>query len=41
MTMKAFNEAGRALVLWTAIQSDISRSGPDEKERERADDHWR
>jgi acyl-CoA dehydrogenase len=39
MTARAINEAGRALVLWSAIQADISRSGPDEKERERAEDH--
>jgi acyl-CoA dehydrogenase len=39
MTARAINEAGRALVLWSAIQADISRSAPDEKERERAEDH--
>ncbi|MEZ5805607.1 MAG: acyl-CoA dehydrogenase C-terminal domain-containing protein [Rhizobiaceae bacterium] len=38
MTMKAFNEAGRALVLWTAIQSDVAHRSGDEKERQAADD---
>jgi alkylation response protein AidB-like acyl-CoA dehydrogenase len=39
MTMKAFNEAGRALVLWTAIESDIAHRSVDDKEREHAEDH--
>jgi len=39
MTMKAFNEAGRALVLWTALKADISHRGEDEAERQAADDH--
>ncbi len=39
MTMKAFNEAGRALVLWTAIKSDIAHRSGDDKERQGADDH--
>ena len=39
MTMKAFNEAGRALVLWTALRSDIAHRSLDEKERQAADDH--
>ncbi|MDH6230462.1 acyl-CoA dehydrogenase [Mesorhizobium soli] len=39
MTMKAFNEAGRALVLWTALKADISHCGEDEAERQAADDH--
>jgi acyl-CoA dehydrogenase len=39
MTMKAFNEAGRALVLWTAINSDVAHRSEDEKERQSADDH--
>ena len=38
MTMKAFNEAGRALVLWTAIKSDIAHRSGDDKERQAADD---
>src|SRR5882724_4789249 len=39
MTMRAFNEAGRALLLWTALQGDIARRSPDEKARQAADDH--
>ncbi|MGX8010243.1 acyl-CoA dehydrogenase [Mesorhizobium sp. ORM8.1] len=39
MTMKAFNEAGRALALWTAIKSDIAHRSEDEKDRQAADDY--
>src|ERR1700704_3728445 len=39
MTIKSFNEAGRALLLWTALQGDIARRSPDEKARQAADDH--
>jgi acyl-CoA dehydrogenase len=39
MTMKAFNEAGRALALWTAIKSDIAHRSDDEKDRQAADDY--
>jgi acyl-CoA dehydrogenase len=39
MTMKAFNEGGRALVLWTAIKADIVHRSGDDKERQDADDH--
>jgi acyl-CoA dehydrogenase len=39
MTMKSFNEAGRALVLWTALKSDIAHRSGDDKERQSADDH--
>ena len=39
MTMKAFNEAGRALVLWTAIKSDIAHRSADEGDREIASDY--
>src|SRR5262249_30112683 len=38
MTMRAFNEAGRALVLWTAIKSDVAHRSGDDKERQSADD---
>jgi len=41
MTMKAFNEAGRALALWTAIQSDIAHRSSDDKDRQAADDYPR
>ncbi|MGH6771251.1 MAG: acyl-CoA dehydrogenase C-terminal domain-containing protein [Xanthobacteraceae bacterium] len=39
MTVRAFNEAARALVLWTALQGDVAHRSPDEKERQAADDH--
>jgi len=39
MTVKAFNEAARALVLWTALQSDIVHRGDETKARQAADDH--
>jgi alkylation response protein AidB-like acyl-CoA dehydrogenase len=38
MEMKAFNEAARALVLWGALQVDISRKAQTEEERESASD---
>ena len=38
MTIKAFNEAGRALVLWTAIKSDVAHRSGDDAERQTADD---
>jgi 3-(methylsulfanyl)propanoyl-CoA dehydrogenase len=38
MTIKAINEAGRALALWTALQGDISHRSADAKERQAADD---
>ena len=39
MTIRAFNEAARALVLWTALKSDIAHRSEDAREREAADDH--
>ena len=39
MTMRAFNEAARAVVLWTSLQDDIARRSPDEKARQAAEDH--
>jgi hypothetical protein len=38
MTIRAFNEAGRAFLLWTALKSDIAHRSPDEAERQNADD---
>ncbi|MGB3500445.1 MAG: acyl-CoA dehydrogenase C-terminal domain-containing protein [Mesorhizobium sp.] len=38
MTMRAFNEGGRAFALWTALRSDIKHRSGDEKERQVADD---
>ena len=39
MNIRAFNEAARALVLWTSLQSDIAHRSQDAKERQAADDH--
>ncbi len=39
MTMRAFNEAARALILWTALQGDVAHRSADPKERQAADDH--
>ena len=39
MSVKSFNEAARALLLWTALKGDVSHRSPDEKERQAADDH--
>lgn len=39
MTMRAINEAGRALILWTALKSDVAHRSEDEKAREEAEDH--
>ncbi len=39
MTIRAFNEAARALVLWTALKADVARRSEDAKERQAADDH--
>jgi alkylation response protein AidB-like acyl-CoA dehydrogenase len=38
MTMRAFNEAARALVLWVALKSDVAHRSEDAKERQAADD---
>src|SRR3569832_597456 len=38
MEARAWNEAGRALVLWGALQVDLMRRSPDEVERQQADD---
>jgi alkylation response protein AidB-like acyl-CoA dehydrogenase len=38
MESRAWNEAGRALVLWGALQVDLMRRSPDEAERTQADD---
>jgi acyl-CoA dehydrogenase len=38
LTMRGFNEAGRAFLLWTALKSDIAHRATDEKERQDADD---
>jgi hypothetical protein len=38
MESRAWNEGGRALVLWGALLVDLTRRSPDEAERQRADD---
>ncbi|MFD1745305.1 acyl-CoA dehydrogenase C-terminal domain-containing protein [Rhizobium helianthi] len=38
MTIKSFNEAGRAFMLWTALKSDIAHRSSNEAERQAADD---
>jgi alkylation response protein AidB-like acyl-CoA dehydrogenase len=39
MSIRAFNEAARALVMWTALKSDVAHRSNDAKERQAADDH--
>jgi len=39
MTIRAFNEAARALILWTSLKSDVARRSDSTREREIADDH--
>ncbi|MGO8923100.1 MAG: acyl-CoA dehydrogenase C-terminal domain-containing protein [Xanthobacteraceae bacterium] len=39
MSMRAFNEAARALAVWTALKSDIAHRATDAKEKQAAEDH--
>jgi acyl-CoA dehydrogenase len=39
MSMRAFNEAARALVMWTALKSDVAHRSDDDNARQSADDH--
>ena len=39
LTMRAVNEAGRALILWTALKGDVVHRSDNEKDRQAADDH--
>jgi acyl-CoA dehydrogenase len=39
LSIKSFNEAARALVVWTALNSDIAHRSSDEAERRTADDY--
>ena len=39
MSIRAFNEAARALVLWSALRSDVAHRSGDDKARAAADDH--
>ena len=39
LTIRAFNEAARAMVVWTALKSDVAHRSSDPKDRQDADDH--
>ncbi len=39
LSIRAFNEAARAMVVWTALKSDVAHRSNDAKDREAADDH--
>jgi acyl-CoA dehydrogenase len=39
LSIRSFNEAARALVMWTALKSDVAHRSDDAKERQAADDH--
>jgi acyl-CoA dehydrogenase len=39
LTIKAFNEAARAMVVWTSLKSDVAHRSSDAKDRQEADDH--
>src|SRR5579871_6617005 len=38
MTIRAFNEAARAMMVWMSLKGDVAHRSGDAKERERADD---
>ncbi len=38
LTIRAFNEAARALIMWTSLMSDVARRSEDAKERQAAED---
>ncbi|CAH1656272.1 acyl-CoA dehydrogenase C-terminal domain-containing protein [Chelatococcus asaccharovorans] len=39
LSIKAFNAAARALVVWTSLKADVARQATDEAERQAAEDH--
>src|SRR6476661_1241855 len=39
LTIRAFNEAAWALIIWTGLKADIANRSADEKERQAAEDH--
>jgi acyl-CoA dehydrogenase len=39
LTIKAFNEAARAMVVWTSLKSDVAHRSDNAKDRQEADDH--
>ncbi|WP_407178175.1 acyl-CoA dehydrogenase C-terminal domain-containing protein [Bradyrhizobium sp. STM 3562] len=39
LTIRAFNEAARAMVVWTGLKSDVAHRSEDARDRQAADDH--
>ena len=39
LKIRAFNEASRALYVWTALRADVAHRSKDEAEKQKADDH--
>ena len=39
LSIRAFNEAARAMVVWTSLKSDLAHRSSDPKDRQDADDH--
>jgi acyl-CoA dehydrogenase len=39
LTIRAFNEAARALIVWTGLKADVAHRSGDDKERQSAEDH--
>jgi acyl-CoA dehydrogenase len=39
LTIRSFNEAARAMVVWTSLKSDVAHRSSDPKDRQAADDH--
>lgn len=39
LSIRAFNEGARAMVIWTALKSDVAHRSNDPKDRQEADDH--
>src|SRR3954470_23429587 len=39
LTIRAFNEAAWALIIWTGLKADVANRSADEKERQAAEDH--
>jgi alkylation response protein AidB-like acyl-CoA dehydrogenase len=39
LSIRAFNEAARAMVIWTSLKSDVAHRSQDPKDRQAADDH--
>jgi acyl-CoA dehydrogenase len=39
LSIRAFNEAARAMVVWTSLKSDVAHRSSDPKDRQEADDH--